>query len=177
VFRLETIMRFSSVAIAAALATVSIATALQGQRPDDQIDPRSLQWLAQGRAQRAAGNLDAATDTLETAVAIDPRNRGAFITLAEVASQRDLPGKAIRLYREALLLEPADRIALKGQGEALIAKGAIVRAKENLTKLRALCKGNCPEATSLAATIAKGPPVTTAQVESKPAAKVTAANP
>ncbi len=158
-------MRFSSVAIAAALATVSITTALQGQRPDDQIDPRSLQWLAQGKAQRAAGNLDGATDMLETAIALDPRNRGAFVVLAEVANQRGLPGKAIRLYREALLLEPADRAALKGQGEALVAKGAVVRAKENLARLRTLCRGNCPEATSLAATIAKGPPVTTAQAE------------
>jgi len=158
-------MRFSSVAIAAALATVSITTALQGQQPDDQIDPRSLQWLAQGKAQRAAGNLDGATDMLETAIALDPRNRGAFVVLAEVANQRGLPGKAIRLYREALLLEPADRAALKGQGEALVAKGAVVRAKENLARLRTLCRGNCPEATSLAATIAKGPPVTTAQAE------------
>jgi Tfp pilus assembly protein PilF len=160
-------MRFSSVAIAAALATVSITTALQGQRPDDQIDARSMQWLAQGKAQRAAGNLDGATDTLETAIALDPRNRAAFIVLAEVASQRGLPGKAIRLYREALLLEPADRAALKGQGEALVAKGAVVRAKENLAKLKTLCRGTCPEAISLAATIAKGPPITTAQVEPK----------
>ena len=58
-------MRFSSVAIAAALATVSITTALQGQRPDDQIDARSLQLLAQGRSALSAGNLDGATDLLE----------------------------------------------------------------------------------------------------------------
>ncbi|MBJ6121017.1 tetratricopeptide repeat protein [Sphingomonas mollis] len=163
-------MRFSSVALAAALATVSITTSLQGQRPDDQIDARSLQLLTQGRALKAAGNLDGATDTLETAVAVDPRNRGAFIVLAEVAGQRGLPGKAIRLYREALLLEPNDRVALKGQGEALVAKGAISRAKDNLAKLRTLCKGACPEATTLAAVIAKGPPVTTAQADTRPVA-------
>ena len=156
-------MRYTSVAIAAALAMVSISTSLHGQRPDDQIDGKSLALLEQGRAARAAGNVDGAIDLLETAVAVDPRNREAFIALAQVSEARGLPGKAIRLYREALLLEPNDVNALKGQGEALVAKGAVSRAKENLARVRALCKSNCPQATALAAVIAKGPPVATAQ--------------
>ena len=123
-----------------------------------------MELLAQGRALKAAGNLDGATDTLETAVAVDPRNRGAFVALAEIAEARELPGKSLRLYREALLLEPNDVAALRGQGEALVAKGAINLARQNLTKIRTLCKGTCPDATRLAAVIAKGPPITTAQV-------------
>ena len=162
-------MRFAPLALAATLATVSLSASLHGQRPDDQIDARSLQLLADGRAQRAAGNLDGATDTLETAVAVDPRNRAAFTVLAEVAETRGLPGKAIRLYREALMLEPSDRGALAGQGEALVAKGAMAQARENLAKLKTLCKGACPEVTTLAGAIAKGPPVTTAQVATQPA--------
>lgn len=161
-------MRVSSVAIAAALTLVCVSTSLQGQRPDDQIDPRSMQLLAQGRAARAAGNLDGATDLLETAVAVDPRNRGGFITLGEVAEARGLPGKAIRLYREALSLEPNDTAALRGQGEALVMKGAVHLAQANLAKIRTLCKSQCGDATQLAAVIAKGPPITTAQVD-KPA--------
>ncbi|MCW6529459.1 MULTISPECIES: tetratricopeptide repeat protein [Sphingomonas] len=157
-------MRFSSVAIAASLALVSISTSLHGQRPDDQIDARSMALLAQGRAAKAAGNLDGAYDALESAVAVDPRNRQAFIVLAEVAEARGLSGKAIRFYREALTLEPNDQTALKGQGEALVAKGAMARAKENLAKLRTLCKSDCAQANALAAVIAKGPPpVATAQ--------------
>ncbi|PTQ64822.1 hypothetical protein C8J45_102178 [Sphingomonas sp. PP-CE-3G-477] len=163
-------MRFSSVALAAALTVVCVSTSLSGQRPDAQIDARSMQLLAQGRSLIASGNLDGATDVLETSVAVDPRNRGAFLLLARVAETRDLPGKAIRLYREALLLEPNDVAALKGQGEALVAKGAVVRAKDNLVKIRTLCKGVCPEATQLAAVIAKGPPIATAQVEKTPIA-------
>lgn len=158
-------MRYTSIAVAAALVMVSVSTSLHGQRPDDQINPKSLALLQQGKAARAGGNLDGAIDALETAVAVDPRNRQAFITLAEVAEDRGLPGKAIRLYREALLLEPNDLDALKGQGEALVAKGAVTRARENLARVKALCKNSCPQASALAATIAKGPPpVTTAQV-------------
>jgi Tfp pilus assembly protein PilF len=168
VFTLETIMRTLSVALAATLAVVSITTSLSGQRTDEALDPRSVQLLQQGRAQKAAGQLDAATDTLETAVAVDPRNRAAFVALAEVAEARDLPGKAIRLYREALLLEPNDVGALRGQGEALVAKGAVVRARENLARIRKLCRTGCTDATTLAAVIAKGPPVTTAAVVANP---------
>lgn len=158
-------MRFSSVAIAASLALVSISTSLHGQRPDDQIDARSMALLAQGKAAKAAGNLDGAADLLESAVAVDPRNRQAFVVMAEVAKARGLPGKAIRFYREALTLEPTDLAALQGQGEVLVAKGAIARARENLARLRSLCKAQCPQADALAAAIAKGPPpATVAQV-------------
>lgn len=168
VSRSEALMRYSSVAIAAALTAACLSASLHGQRPDNQIDARSMQLLAQARAARAAGNLDGATDLLETAVAVDPRNRVAFVTLAEVAEARGLPGKAIRLYREALLLEPNDTAALRGQGEALVMKGAVARAQDNLGRIRTLCKGQCADATQLAAVIAKGPPITTAQVD-KPA--------
>ncbi len=156
-------MRYTAIAVALGLAAASLSTSLQAQRPDDQIDAKSLALLQQGRAAKAAGNLEGATDLLETAVAVDPRNRAAFVVLAEVADARGLPGKAIRLYREALLLEPNDVNALQGQGEALVAKGAVARAKENLARVKTLCKTSCPQATSLAAVIAKGPPVATAQ--------------
>jgi tetratricopeptide (TPR) repeat protein len=173
--KLELIMRYSSVAAAAALTLLTISTSLHGQRPDDQIDPRSMALLAKGQAAQAVGNLDAATDALETALAVDPRNRVAFVTLGDVSEARGLPGKAIRFYREALLLEPNDVKALKGQGEALVAKGAVQRARDNLAKIRTICaKNGCGEATTLAAAIAKGPPIATAAADVpavKPVAK------
>lgn len=156
-------MRFTSVAVVASLALVSISASLSGQRPDHQVDARSMALLAEGKAARAAGDPDRATDLLETSVAVDPRNREAFVVMADLARQRGLPGKAIRLYREALLLEPNDVAALQGQGAALVAKGAVARAKENLARIRTLCKTGCAPATTLAAAIAKGPPITTAQ--------------
>jgi len=161
-------MRLFPAALALSFAALSISTSLSAQRADTAIDPRSMALLAQGRAAAAAGNLDQATDLIETALAVDPRNRAAFIELASVAERQQLPGKAIRLYREALLIEPNDPGALRGQGEALVAKGAMGPARENLARIKTLCgKKPCPDAVSLTATIAKGPPASAI-----PAAKV-----
>ncbi len=158
------LMRISPPVLALALALSCVSSSSLGQKPDDQINPRSLALLQQGEAARRAGNFPAANDALETALAVDPRNRAAFIALAAVARQQDLPGKAIRLYREALTLEPNDTAALAGQGEAMVQKGA-ERARINLTRIKTLCKVECGPATTLAAAIQKGPPpaVVTAQ--------------
>lgn len=158
-------MRFSPIALALSLALATVSSGVQGQRPDDQINPRSLALLQQGEAARKAGNLRAASDILETALAVDPRNRAAYVALGRVAQAQSLPGKAIRMYREALALEPNDLAALGGQGEAMVQKGAVERAKANLAKIKALCKADCAQAGQLAAVIAKGPPpaVVTAQ--------------
>lgn len=162
-------MRYTPVAIAAALTLLTVTTAVQGQREANAIDPRSMALLARGQAAKAAGNLDGATDLLETAVAVDPRNRAAFVVLAQVAQTRGLPGQAIRRYREALSLDPNDVAALRGQGEALVAKGAITRAKDNLARIGKVCgKQACPELAALSASIAKGPPVVTAAVVPAP---------
>jgi tetratricopeptide (TPR) repeat protein len=164
-------MRITAISAAAALMVLSVSTSLMAQRPDDQIDPKSLALLQEGRLAKAAGNLDGAQDALESALAVDPRNREAFVVLAEIARGRGLPGKAIRFYGEALALEPNDLAALRGQGEALVAKGATAKAKENLAKIKTICNGECNDANVLAASIAKGPPVTaTAQVEPTKAA-------
>lgn len=161
---LEKVMRITLVSAAVALTLLSVSTSLYGQRADDQIDARSIALLDKGKAARSAGNLDSANDLIESALAVDPRNRQAYIALAEIARSQGLPGKAIRFYREALTLEPNDVVALRGQGDAMVQKGAIERAKENLARVKTLC-GSCADATSLAAAIAKGPPATaTAQV-------------
>ena len=163
-------MRISLVSAAAALALLSVSTSLNAQRADDQIDARSVALLERGKAARAAGDLDTANGLIESALAVDPRNRAGYLALAEIARAQGLPGKAIRFYREALTLEPNDQAALRGQGEAMVQKGAVERARENLARLKTLC-GNCADATQLAAAIAKGPPATaTAQVVPAPKA-------
>ena len=162
-------MRFVPVAFAAALGVAALSSAVQGQKPDAQVDPRSVAIVEQARAAQRAGNLEQANDLLETALAVDPKNRTAFIELGEIAKAQGLPGKAIRFYREALELEPNDLTALAGQGDALVQKGAVTKARENLAKLKRLCTASCAEESRLAALIAKGPPpaVLSAQASTK----------
>ena len=155
----ELIMRYATVAAAAALTLLTVATELKGQAPAEPINPRSLQLLTRGRQAMAAGNLDAATDDLESAAAIDPRNAGAFVTLGDIARRRNLPGAAIRWYREALSLDGNDVAALSGQGEALVARGAVDRARANLQRVRTACgQAACPAAATLDQAIAHGAP-------------------
>ena len=158
-------MRLMPVALSAAIALGTMASAGHGQKPDDQIDARSAALVAEAQALHAGARYQDATDLLESALAVDPRNRRAYIGLARVAQSQKLPGKAIKFYGEALTLEPNDVDALAGQGEAFVQRGAVERAKKNLERVRSLCKDQCPQATTLAAAIAKGPPpeVLTAQ--------------
>lgn len=151
-------MRFTPPTIGLALALLTVSSGGQSQRPGAVIDPRSALLVRQAQGDVAAGKLDAANDALESALAVDPRNRAAFALLAQVAGRQNLPGKAIRLYRESLLMEPNDVAALAGQGEAMVQKGAVTKARENLARIKTLCRGACPEGAMLAATIAKGPP-------------------
>lgn len=161
-------MRLVPVAVAAALGVAVLSTGVQGQKPDAQVDARSLSLLDQARAARTAGTLDQATDLLESALAVDPKNRRAFLELAEIAKAQGLPGKAIRYYREALELEPNDVTALAGQGDALVQKGALVKARENLAKVKRLCGTSCPEEGRLAAVIEKGPPPAVLSAQATP---------
>lgn len=166
----EKIMRFTpaTLALAALLATVSSVG--NGQKPDSEIAPQSLAWLARGDAARAAGALQDANDAYESALALDPRNRRAFIALAEVARVQGLQGKALRLYESALTLDPADMDALAGTTEALAEKGALAKARENLSRMRTLCRGSCPQiarAETLVAQKAATPPVPSATLTAK----------
>lgn len=151
-------MRLTPIALSVALAVATVASAGHGQLPAGEIDPRSLSLSRQGEALTASGQYDAAIDALESALVLDPANRAAYLGLARVAQMQKLPGKAIGLYAEALRLAPNDVTALAGQGEALVQRGAVERAKQNLEKVKQACKGPCPQATTLATVIAKGPP-------------------
>lgn len=150
-------MRVTALSASVALALLSVSSVATGQGPAPEIAPASLALQRDGEALAARGDYPAATDSLEAALVADPRNRSAYLSLAMVARGQELNGKAIRLYREALKLEPNDVNALAGQGEALVAKGAVGKAKENLARIAKLCVASCAEQTRLAAAIARGP--------------------
>jgi tetratricopeptide (TPR) repeat protein len=159
---MEKVMQISVRFLALGTAAIVVASPVIGQRPDNQIAPRSVELQQQGEAQLAAGKLMEAGNLLETAVAVDPRNRSAFIDLARVAKQQKLYGKAIRLAGEALELEPNDLDAIEVQGEAMVELGAVPRAKENLAKLQKLCSANCRQVAALSSAISRGPTVASA---------------
>ena len=158
-------MRLAPIALSLAIVLGTMASAGHGQKPDDQIDPRSVALTQQAQALNTQARYQEAVDLLETALVIDPRNRQAYMGLAKAAQGQKLPGKAVKFYFDALKLEPNDVAALAGQGEALVQRGAVERAKRNLERIRTLCADPCPQATTLAQVIAKGPPpeVLTAQ--------------
>ena len=157
---LEMVMRVLPIVCALGLGLATMASSVSGQTADNVIKPTSVALQRQGDAALAAGQFNAADDLLETALIADPRNRGAFVSLARVATKQKLYAQAIRFTNKALLLEPNDLTALSVQGEAMLEMGAVARAQQNLAKLKTLCGGKpCPAATTLAAAIARGPAV------------------
>ena len=153
----------------AGLAAMALAAPVAGQRADDQIQPKSIELMHQGQSLMAAGKLDDAENALETALAIDPRNRWAYVDLARVAEKQRLFGKAMRMTEKALLIEPNDADAIAVQGEAMVEMGATARAQQNLQKLQTICGGKaCPQIAQLSSAISRGPTVASAKAPESP---------
>lgn len=162
-------MRLTPLVLCLGLAASTMSVAVIGQRPDDQIAPRSVELMKQGETLLSQGKLVEADDALETALVVDPKNRAAFTLMARVAIKQKLFGQAIRLTNKALALEPTDRDAIAVQGEAMVELGVLPRAKENLARLQKLC-GNtgCPQIAVLSTAIAKGPALAAAKTPEVP---------
>lgn len=161
-------MRLFAPLLIAGSAVAFVATPVIGQRPDDQLSPRSVELLRQGEAHLAAGRFIQADEALETALAVDPRNRAAYNALARTAQRQKLFGQTIRYTKKSLLLEPNDRDAIAIQGEAMVELGAVSRAKENLAKLQKLCPNGCAQLAELSASISRGPTVASAKAPEVP---------
>jgi Tfp pilus assembly protein PilF len=150
----------------ASVGAALLAAPLAGQRPDDQISRRSVELMHQGEVLLASGKFVDADDALEASLAVDPRNRTAFVVMARVAQKQKLFGQAIRFTNKALALEPRDLDALAVQGEAMVELGAVPRARENLVKLQKLCPSGCKQLVALTAAISRGPSVALAKAPS-----------
>jgi Tfp pilus assembly protein PilF len=151
------------------IAVAAFAAPVAGQRSDDQIAPKSVELQHQAHELMAAGKLEQAQDALETSLAVDPRNRSAFVDMARVAEKQHLFGKAIRMTNKALLMEPNDPDAIAVQGEAMVELGAVPRAQANLQKLQQICGAkSCPQVSELSAAISRGPTVASAKVPETP---------
>lgn len=164
-------MRFSPAALALSLVLATVSSVSYGQSADVEIKQRSVEYMNLGEKAQQSGNFELATDLYETALAVDPRNGSAFIALAQIARVQGLPGKAIRFYREALILDPNNLDALAGQGEALVQRGAVEKAKLNLSRIETLCRTRCVQNDKLASVITKSektPVMSAAAVTPKP---------
>lgn len=148
-------MRFAPAA--AALSLVFAMTASMGVAETNQPNPRAAMLIAEGKAALEAGQPQRAIDSFEAALTVDPGYTQVFLELAEAARREGLQGKAIGYYREALSRDPDNIAAISGEGEALVEKGAVEKARANLSKLQNICGDRCPETRELATAIARGP--------------------
>ncbi len=164
-------MRYTPAAMALALAALLTASTGFGAPPAP-LEPRAAALIEQGRTALSAGNTDDAVADFEAALAVQPGHVAIYLNLAEAARKQGMQGKALHYYRVALKLDPSNQYAIAGEGEALVEKGAVEKAKLNLAHLQQVCGSpTCPPAQSLSAAIARGPApqvVTAAQVEVKP---------
>jgi tetratricopeptide (TPR) repeat protein len=166
---MENLMQSFPRLVLVGLAAIALAAPVAGQRSDDQISSKSIALMHQGQALMAAGKLEDAENALETALAVDPRNRWAYTDIARVAEKQHLFGKAVRMTDKALLIEPNDPDAIAVQGEAMVEMGATARAQENLQKLQQICGAkSCPQVAQLSTAISRGPTVASAKTPDSP---------
>lgn len=157
-------MRFTPAALALSLLAAMTASVSLGAVHDP--DPRAAALVAEGRAELSEGRTQAAIDSFEAALVVDPAFTDVYIDLAEAARAEGLQGKAIHYYREAQERDPSNYAAISGEGAALLEKGAIASARRNLSRLESLCGEGCAETRELAAAIDRGPSTTVLAAES-----------
>lgn len=166
----EQMMRYTPAAVALAVLFAVTSSVGQGAAPRP-LDARAAALVAQGREALAAGNADAAIDAYEAALAVQPGHVAIVLNLAEATRKQGMQGKALHYYRMALKIDPDNQFAIAGEGATLVEKGALEKAKRNLSRLNQLCGGDCPATRDLAAAIQKGPApqvVTAEQIQAKP---------
>jgi len=159
----ELLMRYTPAAVA--LSLLAAVTASVGYGADRAADPRAAALVAEGRSEMASGQVQSAIDSFEAALTIDPAHTPIYLELAEAARLEGLQGKAIHYYREALARDPGNLAAISGEGEALLEKGAVEKARRNLAQLESICGGECTETRQLAAALARGPQATVLTAE------------
>jgi Tfp pilus assembly protein PilF len=169
-------MRFSPAALALSLLFATVSSVSFSKRPDHEIDKQSVALAMEGSAALRSGDKMGAIGWYETALVVDPLNREAYIALAEIARDQGLKGKSVRLYKEALEIEPNDPKVLADQALVMLSKGALEPAKKNLARLQLICKLDCAAAEKLAKAIASAkekPAVQASAVKIEPTVEVT----
>lgn len=149
-------MRYTPAALALSLALALSSSVLYSAAPMV-LEPRAAALQSEGKSALAAGNVDAAIDAFEAALTVQPGSVVLTLDLAEATRRQGLQGKALHYYRKALVSDPQNLDAIAGEGTALVEKGAVEKARRNLTRLQGLCGKDCSQVQLLSAAIAKGP--------------------
>lgn len=163
-------MRYAPAAAALSLVVAVSASTSFSATPPVPLDPRAAQLVKDGRDALAGGDTETAIGDYESALAIQPGHVTILLSLAEASRREGMQGKALRYYRLALAADPDNQYAIAGEGEALVEKGAVEKARRNLARLQQLC-GSCAPAKQLGAAITKGPApqmVSADQVKAQP---------
>lgn len=154
----EQMMRYTPAALALALVAAVTASTGYSAPPAVPLDPRAAALVAEGRKALSEGRTDAAVDSFESALTLQPGHVAIYLNLGEATRKQGMHGKALHYYREALKLDPENQYAIAGEGEALVEKGAVEKARRNLTKLQQLCgNSTCAPVRQLSAAITRGP--------------------
>jgi len=148
----DVLMRFAPVSIALS-ALLALNASVSHSSAPVVLAPRAAQLEAQGRASLASGDSDTAVNAFEAALAVQPGAGQLVLDLADVARRQGMQGKALHYYRAILTDDPQNLAAIGGEGGALAEKGALDKARADLTKLQGLCGTDCAAARDLAALI------------------------
>ncbi len=159
-------MRYTPLRLPRLLAARDRQRRLQGRAGNSIRAPR--RWSPRAAASWPRARCRAAIDSFEAALAIDPAHTAVYLELAEAARAMGLQGKAIHYYREALERGPNNFAAISGEGEALLEKGAVDKARRNLAQLESLCGDQCAETSDLAAAPSAGRSATVLTAEAVP---------
>lgn len=149
-------MRYAPVAAALSLLA-AVTSSMSWSAPTEEFGARATTLMAEGRAAQSAGRINAAIDAYEAALTLHPGSVTILLDLASATRMQGMQGKALHYYREALETDPRNLSAISGEGAALAEKGALEKARQNLTRLETMCGKDCSETKTLAAVIAKGP--------------------
>jgi cytochrome c-type biogenesis protein CcmH len=109
-------------------------------------------WQLLGRTELARGRFDAAVEALERAAALEPRDAGVKVDLADAIAQRQgaqLEGRPIELIREALAIDPNHQKGLALSGAWSVSRQDIPSAIGSWERLLAQLPPGSPQARQL----------------------------
>jgi tetratricopeptide (TPR) repeat protein len=101
-----------------------------------------------------AGDWQLSLHYLQRSVGRDPQDADALTLLALSHRKLGRSSQAMRFFEAALAIEPDHRLALLHAGNAYLAGGNLLKAREHEATLTVLCPKGCPELGALKRAIA-----------------------